>query len=640
MKYGLTIFTMLILLSVSASATTVTTFTNNLNAENLTYTASGDFTRYLEIERYANVTNGELNFTGYQGTNYSAFINFYTTVSCGFAAACTNAYDNSTTTAGFYDPCVSGDAYSYENYTIPSGLNLTSGLNVYQTRWDLGTTQDYINTDCLNGSDYFETRIRWWCNGINRLARAECKRDNGAWRTIFDENRLTSPVVNMYYSYTVFRVNYPTSTYLEIGDYDAGNEWNYSSSLTTTTGTQFKDELNNILLNGCSCTGCTASEKLCTIDYTFHSSTIGILEYSYLDVTYDYYFNVSIYDEKDGSAFDIAGHNETKLITYCENETYETVLTQASTLVTTECNPDFFQLIVKKDTSTYYRTLYFFTDNAVDFYMADLNTDSVLEIILNINDLTNEYSEGYVILEKSINDSVVTIADQQINVENKATFFLLQNYHYTLKIKNNDGTIRSYGLFYATAAGEKSITLPEISIITSSILGDNVFYHWERTDTAIKLYYNDTETGTSILNLSIYNTTDNSLFYSTGDLNLGYAIYTVPVSNATTWYACLNATHETEGDLYNCRYFNAYRTTETDKSRAKLKYWAAVGFVFGICLAATRRFASGILATSTVLFWVFTKLGWVSFGAWGNGIVIAFGSLFAALSMFWEGENT
>jgi len=351
-------------------------------------------------------------------------------------------------------------------------------------------------------------------------------------------------------------------------------------------------------------------------------------------------FEANIYNEENGSAFNIAGHNETKLIAYCENETYETVISQTTQLINYTCLPEFYQLQVQKDTSTYFRTLYFSDNNEINFYMADLNTDSVLEIILNINDLTNEFSEGYVILEKSINDTVVRVAEQQINAENKVTLFLKQNYHYTLKIRNNAGTVRTYGLFYATTAGEKSITLPEISIITSSTLGDNVFYHWERTDAAIKLYYNDTEAATSLLNLSIYNTTDNSLFYSTGDPNVTYATYTVPVSNATTWYACLNATHDTQGDLYNCRYFNAYRSTETNRSTAKLKYWAAVGIVFGICLAATRRFASGILATSTVLFWVFTKLGWVSFGAWGNGIVIAFGSLFAALSMFWEGENT
>ncbi len=45
--------------------TPITTFSNLLTSENLTFTGDENITRYLDIPRYANVTSAYLNLSGY-----------------------------------------------------------------------------------------------------------------------------------------------------------------------------------------------------------------------------------------------------------------------------------------------------------------------------------------------------------------------------------------------------------------------------------------------------------------------------------------------------------------------------------------------------------------------------------------------
>ena len=81
-------------------------------------------------------------------------------------------------------------------------------------------------------------------------------------------------------------VNMSTNPYISI----SGTEiWSYSGefNLSNNKTDDFSSTLNTALNGGaCDCTGCSLSGDNCTINFTFHSDTTGILEYSNINITW------------------------------------------------------------------------------------------------------------------------------------------------------------------------------------------------------------------------------------------------------------------------------------------------------------------------------------------------------------------
>ena len=72
--FGLiSIFLILLIFIFSINAIQITTFSNSLTSENLTFTGNENITRYLEIPKNANVTNAVLNLSGYKIENIETF---------------------------------------------------------------------------------------------------------------------------------------------------------------------------------------------------------------------------------------------------------------------------------------------------------------------------------------------------------------------------------------------------------------------------------------------------------------------------------------------------------------------------------------------------------------------------------------
>ncbi len=82
--------------------------------------------------------------------------------------------------------------------------------------------------------------------------------------------------------------SYPSNPFIEVGTADGSYEWSYQNTFNITqTVPDFAQEINQALNNGaCDCVGCQLQQHLCLVPVTFHSDTLGRLDFSNIQVTY------------------------------------------------------------------------------------------------------------------------------------------------------------------------------------------------------------------------------------------------------------------------------------------------------------------------------------------------------------------
>lgn len=81
---------------------------------------------------------------------------------------------------------------------------------------------------------------------------------------------------------------YPINPYLKISN-NPSNEWSFTGEYSGSTNVSMNiSYLNDILKNGCLCSGCNLTETTCNIPLIFHSDAIGILNVNSINITYAY----------------------------------------------------------------------------------------------------------------------------------------------------------------------------------------------------------------------------------------------------------------------------------------------------------------------------------------------------------------
>ncbi len=274
---------------ISPDVINVNSFNNSLESEDLIFNGSGNITRYLKINKNANVTSGFLNLSNGESANY--------------------ADDYSTTK-------YQTDAYEYNSLGFSSGQDMIfrfdlMPLSVGNITYKFESIAGFHN----NASAYIVTYMSTPDSGGNTSIWYSL--DNSTWiilnsstspeitiggiipvnnlnefyvRIISDTHNLANenPVVSLEVNYTIYN---PTNLYLEIGDPDGIYEWNYTGeSNETFFPTQTSDlslGINNALNNGaCDCSGCILDGDNCTIPFLFHSDDSVRLNYENIDVDY------------------------------------------------------------------------------------------------------------------------------------------------------------------------------------------------------------------------------------------------------------------------------------------------------------------------------------------------------------------
>lgn len=265
-------------------------------------------------------------------------------------------------------------------------------------------------------------------------------------------------------------------------------------------------------------------------------------------------------NEVTGGMFNTSLADDVFLEIFCPTKTFTHNFTAAvsnNVTIEVDCGWTLMKLDLEFGNTTYFRTLVPDLDSSgVDFWVVDLNSDSVVQTNIIINDLTGDFTGGQGFMNRFVNGSDEQIAGGVFDVENKIVFFLLKNGLYTLTIVSGDSTqTRVIGQILADAASTKTINIPDILLLPNSTLGGTVQWTLLDLGTDIKFFYNDSETLTSTLRFAITNGTGSEVFVATGGV-LGnfFAKFTI-VNNETTHTACFNATHATFGNIQECTVF-------------------------------------------------------------------------------------
>jgi len=368
--------------------------------------------------------------------------------------------------------------------------------------------------------------------------------------------------------------------------------------------------------------------------------------------------------EADNSIFDVNGTNTTRLTIFCPDKNIQIYFKNASngalptTKVSTQENStvDCAFTLMKMDVtyagSSYFRSLIpEKTQQNVTWWLLDLNKDTGVQIIINLVDLSGEFSKGLLRLRTAISGTNEDIIEQNFDISTSIVLYLLKDALYQVIIRSTDGTQeRQLGDLIADAASTKTITFPNINFIPDNILSNNISwtYTFNASANILRLQYSDTTKNTTFIRWRIYNGSANisSLLTTfTGNFVAGnFSLVTFTYNSIffnSTYYSELFAQHSTLG--YNISEFKFWGEYEnyigefkgfTAGEAKNIRHYVSAMFlvVWGLLFSAKHI---GIGLTST-FFWV-VILKWIGWFLLGTlwivliGIIAVFGWVYEAM---------
>ena len=238
--------------------------------------------------------------------------------------------------------------------------------------------------------------------------------------------------------------------------------------------------------------------------------------------------------EADNSLFDINGTNTTRLTVICPNKNQiiyfknessgasptSKVSTQEN--LTIDCDYSYIKMDVTYSDSSYFRTLIPpISQQNITWWLLDLNKDTGVQKILELVDLTGDWSSGKLKLTTPIGNNNEEIITQLFDVSIAVTLYLLKDNIYTVVLINNDGSEeRQLGTLIADTAGTVTLIYPNIPFYPeNTLLEDNISWSYtcpfsqcpppyNTSDNILRLTYLDTINGTNSITWSVYNGTN------------------------------------------------------------------------------------------------------------------------------------
>lgn len=384
------------------------------------------------------------------------------------------------------------------------------------------------------------------------------------------------------------------------------------------------------------------------------SFTINALAEDNLSVYLGANITFNIFKETDGSIFPVNDTDETKLTIYCQNTTQEIIFTNYSNTTIVDCAWDYMKLDMVYPDESYYRTLIpEYGDTNISFYMLDLNNDLALQIIMTLNDLTGECSDGSLLVKKFVDEVEVNVIQQLWSAAQEATLYMLKDGAYTLSVVCTDQT-RNLGTFFADAAGTKTITVPQINFLPETTLGNEINWAWDWNGSNIVLTYNDSsDNPTTTLTFTVYNGSDTTQeLYSTTEADVTQSSYTYLGAINESYLACITGVTATGIEIDDCDDFwngttlpawEGFNETYSDGQtlEEKAKNWISIIVVSAsiIGLGAHGMGAAG-LALGAILTFFFQRVGWMNLGSDAtNYTVLVLLALMAGLLAYVKGRD-
>lgn len=355
-------------------------------------------------------------------------------------------------------------------------------------------------------------------------------------------------------------------------------------------------------------------------------------------------WNVSIFNEKTEALFDMTQPNETTFEVFCPTETLNFNVSSNEFLFNATCTYDFIRLKMEFGTDDYVRTLIPPTTNTtINWYMVDLNTHTLVELTLTIDDFTGDFSSSdtLVRITKTLSTGQVDIIEQFIDIEKKVILFLVQSDVYAVQVENEEAEIRVFGDLIIDSDTDKTLRISDIPLQSDiTTLYDVVNYSvGTPTNSSIRLVYNDSSGGTSNVTFTIFNESNlsqilfNESVTNTNDLTITWG--GANVNNSYEWRIQIN--HSTFGFVVQYSSVN-FGITE----RIPLGIGAQWRTIFAVMIvlmvaASMTTVYSGMAATATVGTMSILKYwGWLPQLTLG---ALAFLWIIAILSMIIKGEG-
>ena len=359
-----------------------------------------------------------------------------------------------------------------------------------------------------------------------------------------------------------------------------------------------------------------------------YSYTIGVKENLTFYANISPSFNFYLRREADNSVFDIESTNSTKLTIYCPNKniiitfrnnTYNSTEENA----TVDCQFTYMKIDVTYDDSSYFRTLIPETSQQnVTWWLLDLTKDTGVQKILQLVDLTGEWSSGLMRIKTAIDQNNEDIIEQEFDISTGVILYLLKDSLYTISIENNDRTKeRQLGSLIADSAGTTTITYPNIPFYPeNTVLADNISwsYYFNTTTHILRLQYQDTTSSTEEITWKIYNGSNTSLllqqFTSTSsDITFTYQ----PVYENLTYFTTLFIQHElldfniTENKVFGYTPPPSDFEGWTPEEESNIKLYGSVIFLVIWGLLFTAKHAGIGLGSTFIWLLIFRGYGWM-----------------------------
>lgn len=335
----------------------------------------------------------------------------------------------------------------------------------------------------------------------------------------------------------------------------------------------------------------------------------------------------NIIREATNTPFDFTQEQNMTMTVYCEGASQLFNVTENNFTEDISCSFDSIVLAHQNQTQSYFRSLIpDYNETLVKWYMFDLNYDTGVQIIINLVDLTGDYTNGIIRAKRFFGTSQAEIIEQNFDIEESVNLYLLKSTRYTIEVCNEEGACRSLGELISDVAEEKTMFIPDIDFYpTSSLLGDQISWliNWTPNN-RIQLTYEDTSENTTYVTFLVYNGTNTTHLYynntvATYSLTATYVIPSAYVN--TSFIGCVVAHHPDLTDLiYDCSAFQEYEdgfgTWDgfNQAEQSKVKFWGALIFLVLIgLLFSAWSIKAGLVAVNFFL-WLFIHFRWLLTG--------------------------
>ena len=261
--------------------TPVTTFSNGLAAENMTFSGS-DIIRYINLPKDNLALSGTFKVTGVVSytANDDEFQDAWESDG-NFQYAASRAVDGNYDTEAI---CTYGEYCNvYEYYNRSPSITSATWTFKYKTYSGSGGAK----LDCWSyaTSSYITLYSNSASGTFTRTVNVPAACLSGAQLKVKSKlNTLNGGGFRLYESKVTWdEPMYPTNPWIEVGTVDNVREWSYSGSFEQSNVPldDFSGALYRALNHSaCNCVGCSLNGNTCSIPVTFHSATGGILRYS------------------------------------------------------------------------------------------------------------------------------------------------------------------------------------------------------------------------------------------------------------------------------------------------------------------------------------------------------------------------